>query len=110
MPAQFTFLECEKVSQMIHSKATSQEVALALGRPKSTVSRELKRNSISGVYFAVNAQAAAQRRRSQRPIERKMDRPSINQEVRSGNTKFWSPEQVAAHEASRDRFHGSRLR
>ncbi len=95
MPSKLTFLEREKISQMTHSKATSKEIALALGRSKSTISRKLKRNSKSGFYFAVNAQAAAQKRRSERPIERKMDRPAINHQVRSGITKFWSPEQVS---------------
>jgi len=95
MPPQLTFLEREKISQMRYSKASSGEIALALGRAKSTISRELRRNSLSGVYLAVKAQEASQKRRRERSIERKMDRSAINQQVRMGIAKYWSPEQVS---------------
>ena len=95
MPSQLTFLEREKISQMRYSKASSGEIALALGRAKSTISRELRRNSLCGVYLAVNAQEVSQKRRRERPIELKMDRTAINQQVRMGIAKYWSPEQVS---------------
>ena len=94
MPSHLTISEREKISQMRFAKASHTEIAVALGRSRSTIQRELKRNSVDGVYSAVDAQAVAHTRRSNRPLTRKMDRPGINQSVRSGLAKYWSPEQI----------------
>lgn len=37
----------------------------------------------------------AERRRAERPLVRKMDRPEINERVRAGLAQEWSPEQIA---------------
>jgi IS30 family transposase len=45
------------------------------------------------MYWASNAQHQARARRQRRP--RKLDDPQLNQDVRSGLAKYWSPEQIA---------------
>jgi len=74
MHAQLTFLEREKISQMLFSKASSIEIAKVLGRSISTISREIRRNSMYGGYLAANAQIVSRNRRFDRSIERKMER------------------------------------
>jgi IS30 family transposase len=72
-----------------------QEIARAIGRCPSTLSRELRRNCTRGEYHAAAAQQAAEQRRAERPLVRKMDRPAINETVRAGLAQEWSPEQIA---------------
>lgn len=67
-----------------------------LGRHKGTISRELSRNRVQGRYSARAAHEAAVRRRADRPLVRKLDRPEINQVVRDGLVQRWSPEQISA--------------
>jgi len=95
MPCQLTFQEREMISQMVFSRASDAEIAAALGRSRSTVYRERTRNACNNEYSAVRAQLIAEERRSKRPLTRKMDVPEINERVRAGITKYWSPEQVA---------------
>lgn len=56
MPSQLSFMVREKISQMHFAKASGVEIAKALGRSRSTISRELTRNSADGEYFAIQAQ------------------------------------------------------
>ena len=95
MPTQLTATDREKISQMAFSGASNAEIAAAIGRSCSTVFRELKRNSCSDGYSAMEAQKLAAKRRPEPPLTRKMDRPEINQAVRTGLTHYWSPEQIA---------------
>jgi transposase, IS30 family len=94
MPSQLTFAEREKISQMHYAKASDQEIAVVLGRSRSTIFREITKNSVDGTYAAVQAQALSEKRRSSRPLTRKMEQPDINARVRSDITKYWSPEQI----------------
>ena len=88
--------EREKIL-ILHSKELSiTAIANSIGRNKSTVSRELSRNTVDGNYSAVSAQAAyEQRRKGYRP-KKKLSDPLIFNTVRD---KFldhqWSPEQIS---------------
>jgi len=95
MSKQLTISERETISQMRFAGASKASIAKALGRSRSTITRELKRNSIDGIYSAIQAQSLANKRRSQRPLETKMMRPEINAFVRSKLTSYWSPGQIA---------------
>jgi hypothetical protein len=46
-------------------------------------------------YFAAQAQELAERRRRERPRQRKLDDPELNEAVRCGLVQNWSPEQIA---------------
>jgi IS30 family transposase len=95
MASHLTLEERDRIAQMRHQGAGQNRIAEALNRSPSTISRELRRNGTGAQYFAAQAQERAQRRRQQRPIIRKMERPEINQAVRHGLTQYWSPGQIA---------------
>jgi len=100
MACQLTFLERERISQMFHAGASMAEIATELGRARSTIGREIKRNSVVGEYSAVAAQSLAQERRRERPLLRKMDRPEVSKFVRSRLVCCWSPDQIAGRSKS----------
>lgn len=95
MPSQLSFMEREKISQMHFAKASGTEIARALGRSRSTISRELMRNSTDGEYSAICAQKRTESRKSNRHFEHKVSRAVVNDRVRTGLVSFWSPEQIS---------------
>ena len=95
MPSHLTLEERDRIAQLLHSGANQSEIALTLHRNESTISRELGRNGSGGEYYAGQAQQQAEQRRCERPLERKMDTPQINQFVRQGLGWEWSPQQIA---------------
>jgi transposase, IS30 family len=100
MACQLTFLERERVSQMHDAGASKAEIATELGRARSTIGREIARNSAVGEYSAVTAQALAQQRRRERPLTRKMDQPGVSKFVRNRLVCSWSPDQIAGRSKS----------
>ena len=95
MPNHLTKEERDRLAQLLHQGFTQVAIATALQRSSSTISRELKRNRTGGIYLAAQAHDSAQRRRRVRPLQRKMDRPDLNQTVRTGLVRYWSPDQIA---------------
>jgi IS30 family transposase len=95
MAQHLTLEERDLIAQLRHRGADQKEIAQTLGRSPATISRELRRNRIGDDYFAAQAQRQAQRRRSERPLVRKMDHREIGAVVRSGLAHEWSPEQIA---------------
>ena len=95
MAGHLTKQERDRIAQMFHQGTSRIEIAQTLGRSPSSVGRELARNATGGAYLPVQAQEHAERRRRQRPLQRKMDRPEINDFVRLSLTRYWSPDQIA---------------
>jgi transposase, IS30 family len=95
MCSHLTVEERDRIVYLRHQGANQKEIATAMGRCPSTISRELRRNCSGGGYHAAQAQRESERRRRERPIERKMDDPEINCVVRAGLGQDWSPEQIA---------------
>lgn len=95
MPGHLTFDERDRIAQLRFQGFNQEEIAAAIGRCPTTIGRELRRNGTRGVYHAAAAQRAAELRRAERPLVRKMDRPEINERVRAGLAQEWSPEQIA---------------
>jgi transposase, IS30 family len=94
--AQLNMHEREIVSQLWAAGHSRKAIAERLGRSRSTISRELKRNGAAdGSYSAVTAQEQAMRRRRQRPLIRKLEHPELNAAVRSRLSREWSPDQIA---------------
>ncbi len=83
------------IVQCLNQGATRKEIAQKLRRHPSTIGREIARNGMDGDYRAAAAPWRAERRRRERPLQRKMDDPAVNQAVRSGLAHQWSPEQIA---------------
>jgi IS30 family transposase len=95
MPSHLTCDERDRIAQLRFEGFNQKEISRAIGRCPSTLSRELRRNCTRGEYHAAAAQQAAEHRRAERPLVRKMDRPAINESVRAGLAQEWSPEQIA---------------
>jgi IS30 family transposase len=101
MAQHLTLEERDRIAQLRHRGADQQEIAQALGRSSATISRELRRNRTGSDYFAAGAQRQAERRRSERPLVRKLDHPETQEFVRRAITHEWSPEQIAGRLAQR---------
>ena len=72
MPGHLTVEERDRLAQLRYAKFSQEEIALALGRSASTVSREICRNGTGGDYHAGIAQRKAEQRRPYRPLSRKV--------------------------------------
>jgi len=94
--------ERDRIAQLLHQGAQQKEIARAVSRSPSTISREFRRNRTGDGYYAAQAQREAERRRRERPIVRRMDVPEINAMVRRGLTHEWSPEQIAGRMQQQD--------
>lgn len=92
---QLSIEERETISRMRSAKRKPSAIARRLGRHKSTICRELARNSTRGSYRAVRAQRLADQCRRERPLKRKMDRAKLRREVCQGLENYWSPDQIA---------------
>jgi len=95
MAGHLTAEERDRIAQL-HSRGESEaEIARLLHRHRATISRELRRNRSGESYFACQAQESAERRRQDRPLQRKMDHSETNEFVRQGLVNYWSPDQIA---------------
>jgi IS30 family transposase len=87
--------EREEISVGLAQRLPQREIARRLGRPASTVSREVERNSVRGRYRAHLAQRDAEER-ARRPKAAKL---AVNGELREWvQSKLrlnWSPEQAS---------------
>lgn len=86
-----------EIQRMTFSGQTISHIALCLGRSKSTISREISRNSHYGPkgYCSHAAQAkSTARRRDARPLYRLCPGPLLNA-VHSGLLRRHSPEQIS---------------
>jgi hypothetical protein len=111
MARQLTMEERDRLAQLHHRGFLQNQIAEALGRNPGTISRELARNRVGGEYFAAQAQELAERRRRERPQQRKLDDPELNEAVPRGLVQNWSPEQIAGPEARPSRTsHATRCR
>jgi transposase, IS30 family len=88
--------EREVLSQMLAAGASRKSIAAQLGRDRSTISRELRRNGVRGMYLAVDAQQVAERRRrGAQAKRRKLNRPENLSYVQERLRQCWSPDQIA---------------
>lgn len=87
--------EREEISRGLASGASTRAIARGLGRPASTISREINRNDGRKKYRGVDADDRAQRRRA-RPQKLKLENnPVLRNYVRARLEDKWSPEQIA---------------
>jgi len=100
MPSHLTVEEREVIAQMQRAGKMQTQIADHLGRSKSTISRELRRNRSRNGYWAVAAQRKAERRRSERPWTAKMARPEVRKYVSTRLRSRWSPDQIAGRSRS----------
>jgi IS30 family transposase len=88
--------EREEISVGLAQKLPLREIARRLGRPASTVSREIRRNSMGGTYRAhLAAREAQERARRPKPAKLAVD-GELREWVQQKLTKNWSPEEISA--------------
>lgn len=93
----FTLKEREMIKHYVDIGKKQSEIAILLGHNKSSISRELKRNSLDGEYFPCDAHSLYLQRRTLCKPKRKLDNPDIYKCVRNLFLKHqWSPEQISA--------------
>jgi IS30 family transposase len=95
MASHLTPEEREVIAHMHRAGRMQTQIALRLGRSKSTISRELRRNRSRNGYWAVAAHRKAQQRRSGRPWVGKLQRPEVRRYVRERLQQRWSPDEIA---------------
>lgn len=95
MASHLTLEERDRIAQLRYQGASQKQIAGAVERCRSTISRELQRNGAGSEYYAAHAQQESERRRRERPLVRKMEDPQINQQIRAGLAQEWSPEQIS---------------
>ena len=100
MASHLTLEEREVIAQMHRAGKMQTQIADRLGRSKSTISRELRRNRSRNGYWAVAAHRKAERRRSERPWIAKMQRPEVRRYVQEHLRQRWSPDQIAGRSHS----------
>ncbi|MCE5288109.1 MAG: IS30 family transposase [Nocardiaceae bacterium] len=87
--------EREEISRGLAAGMSARTIASQIGRPSSTVSREIARNGGHGTYRAVEADSAAYAR-ARRPKQGKLaTRLELRELVLAKLTDDWSPQQIA---------------
>jgi IS30 family transposase len=95
MAQHLTESEREELARLRSCEFTADEIARRMGRHRSTIYRELKRNSTGGRYSPCQAHRQAERRRRERPLVRKAERPSVNATLRGLLSRYCSPDEIA---------------
>lgn len=96
-PGTLTLAEREEISRGLARGDSIRQVARQLGRPPSTVSREIARNKGVARYRAADAEDRAwQRARREKPCKLAAI-PALRDLVAGMLAEDWSPEQIAGH-------------
>jgi IS30 family transposase len=93
--AHFTIEERQVLYRLNQAKRSKSEMAIALGRDRSTIYRELNRNTGGRGYRPKQAQRKAEKRRLACRRPSKMNDPELKKRVRRSLKKGWSPDQIA---------------
>ena len=84
-----------QIFTLIQTGKSQSEIAILLGMHKSTISRELKRNSGQKGYRHEQAQSkCAEWRKAVPPPNQKLT-PNVEVKIIEGLVKQWSPEQIS---------------
>lgn len=91
----FTTAEREKLLKFLAQGMKQIEIAQKLGRSRSSVSRELKRNSSeAGNYSAFEAEQKYRQRRKRCVRQRRLNNAELKNHVIEKLHDYWSPEQI----------------
>ncbi|NTF31783.1 IS30 family transposase [Rhizobium skierniewicense] len=97
---QITLADRRRLHQLVAAKVPVNEMARQLGRHRSTIYREIKRNTFhdrelpeyDGYYSTVAQDSSNERRRRLRKLRR---HPNLREEIITQLEARWSPEQIA---------------
>ncbi len=87
--------ERDQIALLLAEKTTLRTIARILGRSVSSISEEVKRNSVNGIYSSIAAQSLSENRnnfsRKTNPLKSSKVYSYAVEKLRSG----WLPEQIA---------------
>jgi IS30 family transposase len=92
--------EREELSRLLWAGVAKSRAAKLLGRDSTTITRELKRNSVTHrfssrrEYCPISAQQLCEERRH-KPRTKKMQRPEVREYVEDRLEQRWSPDQIS---------------
>ena len=89
------------IFRMLQSGCRRKDICIAIGKDKSVLSRELKRNSSKRGYSPRLAQEYANERKERFKVKRKFTDAIKQKIIRELTQEQWSPEQIAG-KAKRD--------
>ncbi|PKV99677.1 IS30 family transposase [Amycolatopsis echigonensis] len=95
-PVRLSLAEREEIACLRAAGHGVRAIGRALGRPASTVSRELSRNTGSSGYRASSAQHAAEQRAKRPKVAKLAADAELRDAVRAGLARKWSPRQISA--------------
>ena len=95
MASHLTFREREILCRLLKAKKPKAEIAELMGRDRSTIYREIKRNRGGRGYRPKQAQRKAEERQLRCRREPKMDDRKLRSLVTRLLKKAWSPDQIA---------------
>jgi IS30 family transposase len=95
MASHLTFCEREILYRLLKAKRPKAEIAELLGRSRSTIYREIKRNTGGRGYRPKQAQRKAEERRLRCRRQLKMNDQKLKSSVTRLLKKAWSPDQIA---------------
>lgn len=95
--SQLTDGERVEMYLLIGKGYSQRDIGRALHRPQSTISRELKRNPVNGVYDPYKAKVKARTRRKQAKYQgmKVRERPELESYIISKLELHWTPEAIA---------------
>jgi len=92
-----TISERESILLLLHNNEDVTQIAKAINRSKSCISRELSRNTGRHGYHAYEAQNSYTIRRQACKQQPKVMKPENHKHIVSGLEQYWSPEQIVNH-------------
>lgn len=96
MPFQLKAEHRAVIAQRLSAGVSISEIAAELHHHRRSIEREIKRNTIGGLYEPVQAQKKSEkRRRDGRQKCRKMEQPENIAYVKERLKEYWSPDQIA---------------
>jgi transposase, IS30 family len=102
MARPLSFQERQTIARLIKARWSRADIAEVLGRNRSTISREIKRNMGWSGYRPQQAHRMAKQRREGCRRTKKMSDPVLCAYVQQGLENYWSPDQIAG--VSKERF------
>ncbi len=91
----FTIDERESILESLARGLMKSEIAKKLGRARSSVSREINRNSIEGKYSPYKAQKLYSERRKNCGAKNKLSNSILLADIQSKLEDGWTPEQIS---------------
>ncbi len=84
-------IERDRIALLLASGVSMREIAKSLGRSVSSISEEVKRNSVDGIYTSITAQALSDKRNTASRKTNPLKDPEIYSYVFDKLRCGWSP-------------------